>query len=316
MAWTSPSDKTTGDVVTAAIWNAQLGTTGNMAQTAPAKVTTAGDMVYATGANAIARLGIGSTGDVLTVSGGVPAWGAASAFDGIRAQFRAARRVYAEAFPYGLITSVTDSVYTISGYGGMLATSGGSSPTVSIFPASGTVDAYIQITGSTNRLNSWWGTNSTFYNSSASLAAAIRPDKNPRMLVRWFPGTSNANLTTTWCGFMAGGAAPSATADGAYLRANTTGNLYFVTRQSASETTTDLGARPTTPTSYEIYTEDAGVTWKCRNDTTGAEVASHTTDVPTATTAIAYGLGGISATGTLPAAFLVYMRVEAGMGNA
>ena len=38
--------------------------------------TTTGDIIYASGANTPARLGVGSTGNVLTVSGGVPAWAA------------------------------------------------------------------------------------------------------------------------------------------------------------------------------------------------------------------------------------------------
>jgi hypothetical protein len=38
--------------------------------------TTTGDIIYASGANTPARLGIGSTGQVLTVSGGVPTWAA------------------------------------------------------------------------------------------------------------------------------------------------------------------------------------------------------------------------------------------------
>ena len=41
--------------------------------------TTTGDLIYAASANTPARLGIGSTGQILTVSGGVPAWGAAPA---------------------------------------------------------------------------------------------------------------------------------------------------------------------------------------------------------------------------------------------
>lgn len=41
--------------------------------------TTTGDLIYASSANTPARLGIGSTGQYLTVSGGVPAWGAVSA---------------------------------------------------------------------------------------------------------------------------------------------------------------------------------------------------------------------------------------------
>ena len=41
-------------------------------------LTTTGDTIYASGANTPARLGIGSSGQVLTVSGGVPAWAASS----------------------------------------------------------------------------------------------------------------------------------------------------------------------------------------------------------------------------------------------
>jgi hypothetical protein len=38
-------------------------------------LTTTGDTIYASGANTPARLGIGSTNQILTVSGGVPVWG-------------------------------------------------------------------------------------------------------------------------------------------------------------------------------------------------------------------------------------------------
>jgi hypothetical protein len=50
-------------------------------------VTTAGDVIYATGSSAVTRLGIGSTGQVLTVAGGVPSWATAasgSTFAGVR----------------------------------------------------------------------------------------------------------------------------------------------------------------------------------------------------------------------------------------
>ncbi len=40
--------------------------------------STTGDIIYASAANTPARLGIGSANQVLTVSGGIPAWGAAS----------------------------------------------------------------------------------------------------------------------------------------------------------------------------------------------------------------------------------------------
>ena len=38
------------------------------------KLTTTGDTLYASAANTAARLGIGSTGQVLTVASGLPSW--------------------------------------------------------------------------------------------------------------------------------------------------------------------------------------------------------------------------------------------------
>ena len=40
--------------------------------------STTGDIIYASGANTPARLGIGTEGFVLTVTSGVPAWSASS----------------------------------------------------------------------------------------------------------------------------------------------------------------------------------------------------------------------------------------------
>jgi hypothetical protein len=40
-------------------------------------LTTTGDVIYASAANTPARLGVGTTGQVLTVAGGVPSWAAA-----------------------------------------------------------------------------------------------------------------------------------------------------------------------------------------------------------------------------------------------
>lgn len=44
---------------------------------AKSTVTTNGDLIYGTGSSTVARLGIGTTGQVLQVTGGIPAWGAA-----------------------------------------------------------------------------------------------------------------------------------------------------------------------------------------------------------------------------------------------
>jgi hypothetical protein len=42
-------------------------------------VTTNGDLIYGTGAGTVSRIGIGTTGQALLVTGGVPAWGTVSA---------------------------------------------------------------------------------------------------------------------------------------------------------------------------------------------------------------------------------------------
>ena len=53
------------------------------AQIPDSLLTTTGDTIYASGASTPARLGIGTTGQVLTVSGGVPTWATAAASGGI-----------------------------------------------------------------------------------------------------------------------------------------------------------------------------------------------------------------------------------------
>jgi len=71
MAWTAPRTWTTGELVTAAIMNTHV--RDNLLETASAKVTTAGDIVYATAANALARLGIGAAGQLPFVNSGATA---------------------------------------------------------------------------------------------------------------------------------------------------------------------------------------------------------------------------------------------------
>ncbi|MDA1095440.1 MAG: hypothetical protein O3A25_19590 [Acidobacteria bacterium] len=76
MAWTTPTDKVTGDVITAAQWNSFLGLTGDMSLTATGIVTTQGDMVYATAANTLARLAKGTAYQELAMNAGAtaPSW--------------------------------------------------------------------------------------------------------------------------------------------------------------------------------------------------------------------------------------------------
>ncbi len=69
MAWTVPSDRIVGDLISAANWNEFLGTTGDMSRTSAAVVTTAGDMTYASAANQMARIAGGTATHVLTSNG-------------------------------------------------------------------------------------------------------------------------------------------------------------------------------------------------------------------------------------------------------
>lgn len=63
MTWTAPRTFVTGELETASIFNTHL--RDNILETAPAKVTTKGDSVWGTGANAIVRLGVGADGTFL-----------------------------------------------------------------------------------------------------------------------------------------------------------------------------------------------------------------------------------------------------------
>jgi len=91
--WTTPTDQTPlttkGDLFTFSTVDARLAvgtnkyvlgadstqSTGLAWQTSPQSImTTTGDTLYASAANTPARLGIGSTGQVLTVASGIPSW--------------------------------------------------------------------------------------------------------------------------------------------------------------------------------------------------------------------------------------------------
>jgi hypothetical protein len=77
MAWTDPTTKATGDLITAAYWNQMVGPSGNIAATGPGIVTTAGDLVYATADNTLARLASSGGGNkFLQMNSGAtaPSW--------------------------------------------------------------------------------------------------------------------------------------------------------------------------------------------------------------------------------------------------
>jgi len=84
MAWTTPRTWVTGEVVTAALLNAQI--KANMDLSAPAIMTTAGDIIYASGANTPARLAKDTNSTrVLTNTGtsNVPAWAQVTLTSGV-----------------------------------------------------------------------------------------------------------------------------------------------------------------------------------------------------------------------------------------
>jgi len=70
----------TGDIegVTAGVGISGGGTSGTVTVTnsMATAITTNGDLIYGTGSGTFTRRGIGSTGNVLTVSGGIPTWAA------------------------------------------------------------------------------------------------------------------------------------------------------------------------------------------------------------------------------------------------
>jgi hypothetical protein len=69
---------------TVAIGNGGTGqTTANAAYNALSPMTTTGDIEYRTAGSVAARLGIGSTGQVLTVAGGIPSWATPAGGGGI-----------------------------------------------------------------------------------------------------------------------------------------------------------------------------------------------------------------------------------------
>lgn len=233
-----------------------------------------GDMIYASSATQLRRLGVGTTGQILTVAGGIPSWSTAtqSLSTATETDFRNYRRKFAEYLP-----GPTGGV-PVPGFG--TNTQGG---TGSLSSINGELIQLVNTVGAgTSRIQCGTGT-----------GVAVSPNKSPRMLWRGQLPAASANVTYVNIGFFdVSGTAPN----GAYLRIVTTGNVFFVTRQGGTETTTDLGALSrTTILGFEIETADAGVTWVCRNQA-GTTLATHTTNVPTASTSLDYGFASVIAT--------------------
>ena len=72
MAWTAPRTWVAFEIPTAGTLNTHI--RDNLLATEAAVITTAGDLAYASAANALARLPRGTSGQYLQVAAGVPGW--------------------------------------------------------------------------------------------------------------------------------------------------------------------------------------------------------------------------------------------------
>lgn len=171
--------------------------------------------------------------------------------------------------------------------GGLVVSFGGVSYTFgSSISVGGLIGTFNGPTGSSSTvgLHSGWVTS-----GSVVFATICAPDRSPFARIRMNPtAVGAAAVVTRVYGFVSAvGVGGLGTASGAYLRRNTTGNLFSVTRQGGSETTTDLGAQSNAQRWYDVWSPDAGATWYFY-DYTGALQATHTTNLPTPSTDLGF----------------------------
>ena len=104
--WTTPQ---VGDItgVTAGVGISGGGTSGTVTVTndMATTITTNGDLIYGTGSGTYTRRAIGSTGNVLTVAGGIPTWAAPAS----------GKLLQVVAANYSTATSSTSSTYADTG---------------------------------------------------------------------------------------------------------------------------------------------------------------------------------------------------------
>ena len=144
-------------------------------------VTTAGDVIYATGSSAVTRLGIGSTGQVLTVSGGVPTWATASS-GGMTLINTGGTALSGSSVSIGSIPSTYTNLYMII---------------VGFKPATNTTDIRMTFNNSTSSY-SWSATGGTgtFNQPSAKLTDGGQSSSNDNSLISVeIPSYANS---TTW----------------------------------------------------------------------------------------------------------------------
>ena len=76
MAWSAPSTRSTGDLIDATIWNADVKSNTEALRTGAIAIASqaAGDVIYASSGTQHARLAIGTANKILTSSGSAPQW--------------------------------------------------------------------------------------------------------------------------------------------------------------------------------------------------------------------------------------------------
>ena len=133
MAWVDGVDYSTGQLISATIWNNYLGAAGDIDLTAPGVVTAEGDMVYATADNTITRLAKGTDNYVMTMDGNVPNWEAAAGGMTVASQWRISANFDGDENP---VTSNWEEVDAPAGFG-ILGSSMTESSGIFTFPSTG-----------------------------------------------------------------------------------------------------------------------------------------------------------------------------------
>ena len=154
-------------------------------------LTTAGDIAYASAAGTPARLGIGSSAQVLTVSGGVPAWATPAA--------AASGMTFLNRTTFSNVATVDIDYFSSSYYTYMIVIEGLGANTSSddIYMRlrnSGGTDATAIYYGATQAL-SYTGTASTLLSSAAN-QFSLFPSANATYGVKatfWFGGVGNTS---------------------------------------------------------------------------------------------------------------------------
>jgi hypothetical protein len=128
----------TGDIegVTAGVGISGGGTSGTVTITnsMATAITTNGDLIYGTGSGTFTRRAIGSTGDVLTVAGGVPTWAAPSggsfttAVNNVATQQATTSTSYTDLATVGAQVTITTGTKALVSIVGQLAKTGSATP--------------------------------------------------------------------------------------------------------------------------------------------------------------------------------------------